>query len=110
MSNREQQYDMSICSLCGIEQIESIILKLRNYDTIIMINVNDDNDETKREQDKPEEDNDDIDKLIGMVMNDKGFDLKCPNRNDNQPCPAMVKPNLYKPMERILLIIQSRLI
>ena len=56
-----------------------------------MINDNGDNDAKQGERDDKNENNDDIDELIGTVMNEKGFDLKCPNRIDNEPCPAILR-------------------
>ena len=53
-----------------------------------MINHNDDNDKKQSDVNKT---NDDIDKLIIIAINDKGLDLMCPNRIDNEPCPAILR-------------------
>ena len=87
--NRAQQHDISICSVCGIEQIQSTILKLRNYDTFTMIE-NKDDDELNCDP-KNDAMADSIDSMIRMIMNKKEFDLKCPSQNNNQPCKAIIR-------------------
>eukprot|EP01084_Bolivina_argentea_P218987 371504_1 len=77
-------YDLSICSLCGIQQIDSVVIKLKNYDTFTMVNDDNinDNDEKKR---------DDIDDLIQTALNNEPLDLSCPNQSDHSTCPSLIR-------------------
>eukprot|EP01083_Nonionella_stella_P174023 602122_1 len=80
------QSDVSICSLCGIHQRDAIILKLKNYDTYIMVSA--------RKQQQYEEDDEEtygaIDSLIKTASDHPSYSLQCPNRNDDTPCPSMI--------------------
>eukprot|EP01084_Bolivina_argentea_P302072 521342_1 len=78
--------EISDCSLCGIRQTDSIILKLRNYDTFSMVKSIRFNDEIKQEKDE-------IDLLIEDATQHGSlrFDLQCPNRNDNKQCPSLFR-------------------
>ena len=63
------------CKLCGIEQISSILIKIRNYQSFLSINsVNDHMQEIKNN-----EEYEDIDRLIQKVITALQIDLKCPN-------------------------------
>eukprot|EP01083_Nonionella_stella_P069118 184085_1 len=77
--------DLSICMLCGISQIDSIVLKIRNHDSFVMVNnvdIYDDKDGIER---------DDIDELISDTVKSQKVDLMCPNRNDDEPCPCILR-------------------
>eukprot|EP01084_Bolivina_argentea_P091310 164389_1 len=76
---------IDICSLCGIEQKESIILQLRNRPTFVMVN-NIDEDDSKYEHKTL----DSIDSMIVAVLKHDSFDLVCPNRNDNIKCECIL--------------------
>eukprot|EP01084_Bolivina_argentea_P043150 79510_1 len=70
------------CTLCGITEIDSIILKLRNRETFIMVGkphvVHEEKDDYKA---------DEIDTLIQEVVDKNKIDLDC--LNINADCPAM---------------------
>eukprot|EP01084_Bolivina_argentea_P218985 371501_1 len=77
---------LSICSLCGIEQIESIILNIKRFDTFVMVN-----DTSKYSKHVLiDEKTDEIDKLIiEPAIKASRFNLSCPNQNGNEPCPSL---------------------
>eukprot|EP01084_Bolivina_argentea_P003991 7563_1 len=74
--------DISTCCLCGVQQKDSIALKLRNYDSFIMsTNIHTDNDiDTMK---------DNIDAMINSVIKHKKIDLLCLNKNDNKQCTSI---------------------
>eukprot|EP01084_Bolivina_argentea_P267618 454334_1 len=81
--NYKMNYDVSICSLCGIQQIDSIILKIKKGNSYLMVNeivINKTDNEEKN----------DIDILMQTVIKAKQINLKCPIRNDNHQCPAIL--------------------
>eukprot|EP01083_Nonionella_stella_P300037 1022240_1 len=80
------QSDLTVCSLCGIHQRDAIILKLRNYDTYIMVSTR----TQKKDEQEDESAYDAIDSLINTASDHPSYNLHCPNRNDNRPCPAML--------------------
>eukprot|EP01084_Bolivina_argentea_P320146 555449_1 len=86
--NGKMNDNLSICSLCGISQVDSIILKIRNHDTFVMVNI-DDNDSSCHEKDQKT--NDDIDILLQEIINTQNIDLMCLNRNDNKQCPSILR-------------------
>eukprot|EP01084_Bolivina_argentea_P201696 344729_1 len=78
--------DLSCCSLCGMQQIDSIILNLKNQDTFLMVNdTNDNSDMTESEQKE-----DAIDSMIYSVIKEHNFKLACPNKNHNKPCESIL--------------------
>eukprot|EP01083_Nonionella_stella_P185906 679268_1 len=82
--------ELRVCTLCGIQQIESVILLLRGSDTYVLVNsvVDDNANDCATEQD-------DIDQLIESVLQAQHFDLKCLYRNDNMPCPSILRLAKY---------------
>eukprot|EP01084_Bolivina_argentea_P160844 280063_1 len=84
--NKKMNYDLQVCSLCGIKQIDSIVLKLRDHDTYIMVN-DVKNIHTKDDEQK----HDEIDKTIKRTQEQESFNLLCPNRNDKKQCPAILR-------------------
>eukprot|EP01084_Bolivina_argentea_P094409 169717_1 len=76
--------DLSTCSLCGMQQIDTIILNLKHQDTFLMVN-DDDNNEKSDEQKR-----DAIDSMIYSVIQKNNFRLQCPNKNNNKPCESIL--------------------
>eukprot|EP01084_Bolivina_argentea_P192092 329843_1 len=71
--------DLSQCALCGIKQMHSIILGIKNHETFVTVNkINTSNDVDIKY--------DNIDKLIKSALVDQSFDLSCSNRNDTASC------------------------
>eukprot|EP01084_Bolivina_argentea_P214974 364928_1 len=107
--NKELNIDLSICILCGIKRKESIILNIKNYDTFLMANpqwmrtINNDKKNELNEiestfdekEEKIDENNkekkDEIDNIIQSALKSEKFNLTCPNRNDTQICPSILK-------------------
>eukprot|EP01084_Bolivina_argentea_P246635 412723_1 len=85
----KRRTNLSTCSLCGINQRDAIILKLKNCDTFVNVNNIMEYD-TETEEKRP-----DIENLIKNAAKHKSFDLKCPHRNDNQPCPSLLRLAKY---------------
>eukprot|EP01084_Bolivina_argentea_P106616 190736_1 len=80
--------NISICVLCGFHQKDSIVLKLRNRPTFLMLN---EIDEFENNNNDFEEKLDDIDSMIQSSIKHKLFNLVCPNKNDNIHCPSMLR-------------------
>eukprot|EP01084_Bolivina_argentea_P007146 13447_1 len=57
---------------------------MRNHDTFVMVNNVDDTIDHK-------EDCNDVDSLMEKVRKIQKIDLVCLNRNDNQPCPSILR-------------------
>eukprot|EP01084_Bolivina_argentea_P218982 371489_1 len=76
--------DILFCSLCGLQQAESIMLKLKNCDTFIMVN----NIDAKH---VVIDNNDDVDDLIATALQHQPLDISCLNRNDNIACPSLMR-------------------
>eukprot|EP01084_Bolivina_argentea_P290161 498352_1 len=77
--------DMSFCDLCGIKQIDSIKLQLRNYDTFLMVK----NIDTESDDDKDDDAKDDIDLLIKNATQTQRLSLYCSDQNDKHNCASM---------------------
>eukprot|EP01084_Bolivina_argentea_P117471 208622_1 len=77
--------DLSVCILCGIQQTQSIILKLRNTNTFINNNEDASNDTNQNSESTRKE----IDEMMNTVFKNGSFNIICPNRYDEQPCPAI---------------------
>ena len=80
-------YDLSICTLCGIKQIDSIIMKIQNRDSFrsIIEITNMTASEVKE---------DDVQLLIQKEINNNSFRLQCPLKkddNDQDPCSSVIK-------------------
>eukprot|EP01084_Bolivina_argentea_P130100 229697_1 len=86
--NGKMNHKLSICTLCGISRIDSIVLKIRNHDTFIMVN---DVNESQGNNTQDNEQHDDIEKLIQDVINSHKIDLFCLNRNDEKPCSSILR-------------------
>eukprot|EP01083_Nonionella_stella_P110132 322071_1 len=82
--------NLSICSLCGMKQIDTVIMILKHYDTYTMLNSD---TNSKILVEGKEHDRDDIDDLIDTAMQSMEFEfnLSCLNRNDNEPCPSLMR-------------------
>eukprot|EP01084_Bolivina_argentea_P012586 23554_1 len=78
--------ELHTCSLCGIEQIDSVFFKISNYhDTFLMVNeVIDINDEEVKDMDE-------IDSLIQEAIKAKKCKLICPKEVNNVQCEAMLR-------------------
>eukprot|EP01084_Bolivina_argentea_P246327 412274_1 len=72
------------CILCGIQRTESIVIKLRNNPTFITVNDFNDDNETEHKMD-------DIDSIIQNAAKHNSFNLICPNKNDNECCPSILR-------------------
>eukprot|EP01084_Bolivina_argentea_P046826 86244_1 len=75
--------NLDVCALCGTSVIESIVAKIRNYDTFIMSNSD--------SKVQPEANQDELDHMIETATKAANIDLSCPNRNDNIKCATMVR-------------------
>eukprot|EP01084_Bolivina_argentea_P312530 541085_1 len=83
--------NLSVCTLCGMKQRDSIILQLKGCDTYVMVNYIDDE---KNENDEKTGDN--VDLLIQTAQNHGcSFDLKCLHRNDNKDCQSILRLAKY---------------
>eukprot|EP01084_Bolivina_argentea_P257015 432915_1 len=89
--NGKMNYNVSDCNLCGISQIDSVVLKLRNLDSFLMFHDSDivtkDHDDDKNNDVKE----DDIDELIQKAIKAYTINLVCLGRNDKKPCPSMLR-------------------
>eukprot|EP01083_Nonionella_stella_P069615 185671_1 len=83
--NGKMNVDVSICSLCGMKQRDTVIMILKHYDTYTMVNSS-----AKTDKKATEKKEDDIDKLISDAMGDE-FNLSCLKQSTNEPCPAMMR-------------------
>eukprot|EP01083_Nonionella_stella_P241273 842644_1 len=81
--------DLSICSLCGIQRKESVLLRIRNHPTFMDVL-----DEHKHNNNDHPHDMDDLESTIVTTANNESISLTCPNRNDNKNCTSMI--NLCK--------------
>eukprot|EP01084_Bolivina_argentea_P201800 344891_1 len=77
------------CSLCGMKQVESIALKIRNRDTFTAVNKKDKITNEIKDEIKDNEQKDSIRKLIVEAIDTTNISLCCPNRNDESACPAI---------------------
>eukprot|EP01084_Bolivina_argentea_P296715 511058_1 len=92
--NGKMNNDLEYCSLCGITEIESVTLKIRDYDTFIMVKK-----KKKKQIESTDTDTDtkiyqwpdDLDHDIKKVIDSNKINLRCPNRNDKQNCPEMIR-------------------
>eukprot|EP01083_Nonionella_stella_P126689 383554_1 len=83
--------NVPVCILCGMSQIDQIILKLRHHECYTMVN---DVNITHCAIDSKESKSDDesIDKLIEeAITNDGAFNLFCPNQNHKDPCVSILR-------------------
>eukprot|EP01084_Bolivina_argentea_P202027 345224_1 len=78
---------LSNCTLCGITQTDYVMLQIRNYDRYTM-HMDSKNEATIG--DVKENKQDEMDDTINQVINANHINIKCPNRNDKQKCPAMI--------------------
>eukprot|EP01084_Bolivina_argentea_P049110 90376_1 len=99
--------DLSICSLCGIKQIDSTILKLKNHDTFVMINNAHRNCDDKKEREMDSKD--DVEDLIELALESEAINLYCPNRNDTVMCPAFMRlaKNLIRYKRWVFAVYQN---
>eukprot|EP01084_Bolivina_argentea_P020913 38846_1 len=81
--------DLSSCTLCGIKQRDSIILKLRDIDTYITTThaVN----TVEKTVDDTGIKEDEFDMLLKQIQFQKSVNILCPNRMDNEPCPSIMR-------------------
>eukprot|EP01083_Nonionella_stella_P277429 943124_1 len=78
-----------VCTLCGMDQLDQIILKLRNHDSYIMVNQT---DLKGHEAESKEQEDHFIGALIAEAIDaDGSFNLLCPNRNHKKPCRAILR-------------------
>eukprot|EP01084_Bolivina_argentea_P251527 421873_1 len=75
--------NLSTCSLCGITQVDCVSLNIKHFDTYLMVNEIDENDQTE------DDTKDDIDKLIDGLLKNDPFELFCLHRNDKEMCPSI---------------------
>eukprot|EP01083_Nonionella_stella_P084969 235298_1 len=83
--------NVPVCILCGMSQIDQIILKLRHHECYTMVN---DVNITHCAIDSKESKSDDesIDKLIEEAINNDGlFNLLCPNKHHKHPCVSTLR-------------------
>eukprot|EP01083_Nonionella_stella_P287443 978433_1 len=79
--------DISRCCLCGMLQRDSIILKLRNHDRLVMVN----HANIPKLKNEAPKSKDHIDDMIANVLASHAFDLSCLNRNDDEICPSILQ-------------------
>eukprot|EP01084_Bolivina_argentea_P134999 237961_1 len=84
---KKMNTNLSVCTLCGIPQIDVVVMKLRNRDVFGM--VSDTIDEKNNNVD--EKNTDDIDTMINTAAEHKSFHLLCPSRNDNKKCGSILR-------------------
>eukprot|EP01084_Bolivina_argentea_P215747 366360_1 len=75
------------CRLCGITQVDSIMMKIRKHETFLMVNdvkIIDDQHPNNIEYSN-------INTLIEKIINNKNLDLICLNKNDNKPCDSILR-------------------
>eukprot|EP01084_Bolivina_argentea_P030166 55945_1 len=80
--------DLTLCVLCGLAHIDCIVLKIRNDNTFIMVNIidttnTDDTDET-----------DYLNTIMNEVINKKQIDLTCLRQRGierNKPCKSILR-------------------
>eukprot|EP01083_Nonionella_stella_P012267 34798_1 len=78
-------HNLKWCTLCGITQVDSVTMKIRNEDTFIM--VHNDNNIIKPHAEM----DDDYEKSIQEVISFNKLSLLCPNQSDKSKCVAMVR-------------------
>eukprot|EP01084_Bolivina_argentea_P192902 331050_1 len=78
-------YDLKICTLCGISQKDSLLGMLKGHDTYIRVR----NDNKNESADSITLDR--VQVLVHEVLNEQPFDLICPTRADCEPCPAVLR-------------------
>eukprot|EP01084_Bolivina_argentea_P019385 36054_1 len=76
----EKNYQLTRCSLCGVTQMQSIKLQIKDYDTCSMGN------EIANQQ---QEVKDEIDNMIDDAVKAKHIKLMCPNNIDKSECSSM---------------------
>eukprot|EP01083_Nonionella_stella_P196283 722370_1 len=82
---------VTMCTMCGMHQVNQIILKLRHHDSYTMVN---DVSKSYCATDSKESESDDksIDKLIEEAINNDGlFNLLCPNKHHKHPCVSTLR-------------------
>eukprot|EP01084_Bolivina_argentea_P169602 293997_1 len=86
----KQNMDLSICSLCGVKQIDSITIKLKSNETFAVVNDNDIDDNTEYQQDnKQDNKQDDIDAVVQVLSKDD-IDLSCVTTKNQKPCESLL--------------------
>eukprot|EP01084_Bolivina_argentea_P083383 150967_1 len=83
--------NLSICTLCGITANESILLRLKNHDTYVMVNDHENNTEPQQLQKEEIK----IDINLHSIIEKKHFQLKCPILNEDKPCPFVLRLAKY---------------
>eukprot|EP01084_Bolivina_argentea_P302547 522238_1 len=94
--NNQLNKNLTMCCLCGISQIDAIVLKIRNQD------VNDIEDDIKEKDNEKKGDvyaYETIQKVINVksakhvqtFLNERKIDLVCLSRNDKIPCPSIMR-------------------
>eukprot|EP01084_Bolivina_argentea_P276244 471332_1 len=85
-------HNLKNCNLCGVSHIDSIVLKIRNHDTFIMVNMETVADDDERnDEEREDEKMDGIDTVIKKVIEFNKIDLFCWNRNDSKSCPSILR-------------------
>eukprot|EP01083_Nonionella_stella_P011368 32312_1 len=80
--------DIAVCTLCGMDQIDQIVLKLRGHDCYTMVN---DAHVTHCTIDSKQSDDESIDELIAEAINNDGaFNLLCPSQNGKALCGSIL--------------------
>eukprot|EP01084_Bolivina_argentea_P054990 100835_1 len=93
--------ELSICSLCGTTQRDSIIIKLKNYDTLIDTKIDNTQNQDSSHKDKaklPVQTDDthiEIEQLVQDVSSKFKFNIYCLDRNDNKHCPFILRLAKY---------------
>eukprot|EP01084_Bolivina_argentea_P262863 444710_1 len=96
INNKQLSDDLKRCSLCGIKQKDSIILKLKNNDTFLM--VKDSNQHTEVVNADAGNGMDVVDIVLNLSFNnvlsfnsDHKFDLSCLGQNNTKPCQSIIR-------------------
>eukprot|EP01083_Nonionella_stella_P069112 184071_1 len=97
--NGNMNHRLEWCTLCGVSQIESITMKIRNEDTFIMVN--------SANESRQNTDTDEYDTRIKDVLSYYKIKLVCPNQSDEtqSQCDSMVR--LAKELIRYNEYLQS---
>eukprot|EP01083_Nonionella_stella_P285219 970870_1 len=80
-------YDVHVCVLCGTTEVESIVMKIRHYDTFVTAQSDEPMSVKKTDQ------MDEIDELIQSVISANQIDLVCLsiNARDKVQCPSILR-------------------
>eukprot|EP01083_Nonionella_stella_P082898 228975_1 len=82
---------VTVCILCGMDQIDQIVLKLRKHDSYLMVNQMNIKRHVMDSKGSDHEDQS-VEELIDEAIEAGGpFNLLCPNQNYQQPCRAILR-------------------